>query len=310
MKALILGGTGFIGSNVAQKLAQLNYDVLVYSPSASIYSFTEKIKYTTGFLADTEKIKKHTQWADVIFHFVSTTTPKTSMDDHYHDLTSNLLPFVQLLEILREYRHKKLIFCSSGGAVYGKTSNMPIAETKIKQPSTSYGLVKSAMEEYASYYQSKYEIPCLILRPANIYGPKTRSIGEQGIISTLVYNTVYDKPTKFWVPLTNTRDYVYIDDFVQAVICLLEQKADGVFNIGSGTGFTLAEIIDTVAFCTGKTLPMEMAEQLIEDEGVNILDNSKIYSITGWVPKTSLTYGIAQVYENMTSKLKTLTPLV
>ncbi|MBS4066442.1 MAG: NAD-dependent epimerase/dehydratase family protein [Chitinophagaceae bacterium] len=304
MKALILGGTGFIGSHISVQLAKLNQDVRVYSPSAKRFSFTENITCVNGFIADKGELKKHVEWADVVLHFVSTTNPKTSMVDHYHDLDSNLLPFVQLLEMVKEYKEKKIVFCSSGGAVYGKAADHPIKETDIKQPSTSYGLVKSLMEEYIMYYHRKFAIPFLILRPANVYGPKTRSVGEQGIISTLLYNAVHDQSTRLWVPLTNTRDFIYIDDFTEAVIDLLDAQAEGVFNIGSGKGFSLSQIIRAVQLCTDKDLKIEMAHEFVEDEGINILDNSKIHSLTGWMPQVSINAGIANVYQQMLSSIK------
>ncbi len=301
MNVLVLGGTGFLGWSVAKKLAQNGNNVRAYSPSASRIPFIENITPVTGFIADSGELKKQVDWCDMVFHFVSTTNPKTSLNDPYHDLSSNLLPIIQLLELLKENIQKKIIFCSSGGAVYGKSHGLLIDEGHSKKPSTSYGLVKSTIEEYLNYYHQKYGIQYLILRPANVYGPKLRSIGEQGIISTLIHNSLHNKTTCFWVSPENVRDYIFIDDFVEAVKSLFDADAEGVFNIGSGKGYSLLQIVNAVQQNSNTELLIEYADELIHDEFSNVLSNSKINLVTGWYPQTDLNDGIAAVYEQMTN---------
>ncbi len=301
MNILILGGTGFIGSKLAERFASETHFIRVYSPSAARTALPSNTVGITGFIADKGEVTTQVEWADLIFHFVSTTNPKTSLNDHYHDVNSNLMPVLQLLEIMRNNPKKKLVFCSSGGTVYGKSNNYLISETHPKQPSTSYGLVKSTIEEYILYYGVNYGVESLILRPANVYGPKLRSVGEQGIISTLIYNSLQNKVTRFWVNLSNVRDYIFIDDFVEAVQLLVSINATGVYNIGSSNGYSLSQIINAVQQNTNRKLLIEFANELIPDENSNILDNKKIKEATGWVPKTKLEEGVALVYKQMES---------
>jgi UDP-glucose 4-epimerase len=300
---LVLGGSGFLGSHIANKLSKDN-SICVYSPSATRFGFDKSIMTVNASIENERELKKHISWADIIFHFVSTTNPKTSLADHQYDLKSNLLPFVGFLELMRCYPEKKIVFCSSGGAVYGKSNGNTLSESGDKKPSTSYGLVKSLMEEYIEYFNRNFGIDYLILRPSNVYGFNTHSLGTQGIISTLVYNTMFDKPSTFWVDLNNIRDYIHITDFTQAVKSLIESSAFGIYNIGSGFGTSLLQIIDTVQNTCQREVKIQIAEKLIKDESHNVLDITKIHSRTGWQPIVRIDEGIKTVFNQMNQHFK------
>ena len=292
MNVFVIGGTGFLGLKCCSLLSQNDFIVRAYSPSAGRTILPERVIGISGFIADKGEMKKHIEWADIIIHLVSTTNPKTSFSDPYHDISSNLLPMVQLLELMKDHENKKIIFSSSGGAVYGKTLQYPINEEHPKKPITSYGLVKSAIEDYILYYHYNFGIPYLIVRPANVYGPKLRSIGEQGIISTLIQNGLHKKPTQIWANPKNVRDYIYVDDSAQGILQLIQAGAEGTFNLGSGKGYTLHEIIDAVQKQFEDNLQTEITELIINDAPKNVLDISKISELTNWTPLTSLEEGI------------------
>lgn len=300
---LVLGGSGFLGSHITKKLSADN-TLCVYSPSATRFGFDKCIMTVDATIENENELKKHISWADIIFHFVSTTNPKTSLADHQYDLKSNLLPFVGFLELMRSFPEKKIVFCSSGGAVYGKNNGTTLNESSDKNPSTSYGLVKSLMEEYIEYFNRIFGLDYLILRPSNVYGFNTHSLGTQGIISTLVHNTMFDKPSTFWVDLNNIRDYIHITDFTQAVKSLLDSSAFGIFNIGSGFGTSLRQIIDTVQNTCQREVKIQIAEKLINDESHNVLDIKKIHSRTGWQPIVGIDEGIKTVFNQMSQHFR------
>lgn len=297
-KILILGGSGFIGRALALLLNQKEYEVRVFSPSATRYGWPNKIVAVNGYIEDRGVLEKQVEWADIIIHAVSTTNPKTSLSDPLHDLSSNLIPFVQLLELLKK-TDKKIVYCSSGGGVYGKPMENPIKESHLRHPSTSYGLVKSFMEDYILYYNRNFEVSYLIVRPANIYGPKIRSIGEQGIISTLLYKAIKEEQTIIWSNPENIRDYLFIEDFANGLLCLIENQAEGIFNMGSGKGVSLKEIIEVVQSLLVKPLNISFQEITIKDESISVLSNQKIYETTGWRPIISLEEGISITNKNI-----------
>jgi UDP-glucose 4-epimerase len=295
---LVLGGSGFLGSHITNKLSK-DSSVCVYSPSATRFGFDKCIMTVDAYIENENELKKHISWADIIFHFVSTTNPKTSLADHQYDLKSNLLPFVGFLELMRSFPEKKIVFCSSGGAVYGKNNGNTLIESNDKNPSTSYGLVKSLMEEYIVYFNRTFGLDYLILRPSNVYGFNTNSLGNQGIISTLVHNTIFGNPSTIWVDMNNIRDYIHITDFTQAVKSLLDSSAFGIYNIGSGFGTSLRQIIDAVQNTCQREVMIQIAETLIKDEEYNVLDITKIKSLTGWCPVVGIDEGIQTVYNQM-----------
>jgi UDP-glucose 4-epimerase len=131
---LILGGTGFIGRSLAMVLHEKSYCVRVFSPSASRYIWPSNIQPVTGHIEDKGLLQQQTEWADLIIHTISTTNPKTSESDPLYNLNSNLVPLVQLLEIIKNNPSKKLVFFSSGGGVYGKSTYPNIEENHPKNP--------------------------------------------------------------------------------------------------------------------------------------------------------------------------------
>lgn len=301
-KILIIGGSGFIGRALALQLKEEGFQVRVFSPSATRYEWPLEIEPVNGYIADKGILSDQVHWADIILHTASTTNPKTSLSDPIHDVSSNLIPIVELLEMLKN-TNKKLIYCSSGGAVYGKPMQNPIEETHIKQPSTSYGLVKSLIEDYIVYYNRNFGVSYLIVRPANIYGPKLRSIGEQGIISTLLFKAYKNEETIIWSNPENVRDYLFIDDFANGLTSLIKKEAQGIFNIGSGNGVSLKQIIDVVQSVLPTPMNVKFQEVTIKDEPINVLCNKKIEAATGWKPEISLSQGIA-ITSNFLIKLK------
>jgi len=289
-KVLIIGGSGFIGRALALKLKDEGYLVRVFSPSATRHEWPLGIDPVNGYIADKRILSEQVKWAHIILHTASTTNPKTSLSDPVHDVTSNLIPVVELLELLKN-ENKKLIYCSSGGTVYGKPIHNPIEETHTKQPSTSYGLVKSLIEDYIVYYNRNFGMPYLIVRPANIYGPKLRSIGEQGIISTLLYKAHKNEETIIWSNPNNIRDYLFIDDFAKGLVSLMKNKSEGIYNMGSGVGVSLLQIIDVVQNILNSPMHITFQKVKVKDEPINVLSNKKIYEATDWKPEISLEEG-------------------
>lgn len=281
---------------MAKTLVDDGNAVRVYSPSADRFTSHHPVEKVSGYLGDFDTLKPHLDWAKSIFHFVSTTNPKSSMTDPYHDILSNLLPLIEILEYLKSKRDKYLVFCSSGGAVYGQGNGRAALEEDKKGPQSSYGIVKAAMEDYIQYYVNLYGIKSLILRPSNVYGYKDRSIGQQGLISTLIQNSMLNRETEIWVPIETRKDYIFVSDFVEALIGLYQKKAQGIFNIGMGKTYSILDIIDAVS--VGLRKKVRIKTEVSEFAKVDVpicLDISKLKKTTRWFPKTELRTGIDKI---------------
>lgn len=291
-KILILGGTGFIGSALSEYLRDGN-EIRIYSPSANSVKLSSGIAGYPGCIEDFTALETHLNWATIIVHLVSTSNPKTSLKNPLYDAKSNLLPLISILEFLKSHRDKKFVFCSSGGAVYGLGNGEPFKESDPKVPISSYGIVKSTMEEYIDYYQRLYGINALVIRPSNIYGAKIKSLGKQGIISTLIEHALRSKVTEVWVPLSTSKDYLYIEDFTHVIKLLIDLDATGPYNVASGSSYSINELLEAVeGVVKCKTrISTEIGEFAKIDAPVK-LDIQKLQRLTHWKPKISLSKGI------------------
>jgi len=302
-KILVLGGSGFLGSAAANGFAKELHEVKIFSPSAEKINFKNNIEGVAGSIADFKKMKPHLLWADEIYHFVSTTNPKSSFGDPAYDITSNLLPLLPILDFLKDHKEKYLIFCSSGGAVYGNLGNNLIDESHPKNPQSSYGIVKSMMEEYILYYQRLFGIKALILRPSNIYGLKMYDIGKQGLISTLIQNALEGASTQIWVPVDTSKDYLFIDDFIEALIGLEKKEVFGIFNIAAERNYSIQEIITSIEEITGRKIEIKLHISTLAKIDVPVrLSSQKLKAEFGWEPKIDLKRGIENIYKRLLSK--------
>jgi len=306
MNALIIGGTGFIGYHCCKILSDAGFNVIAYSPSAGSISIDKNIIGVAGFLENKEEVLKWVSWSDIVFHFAGTILPHKNVINLKKEFETNLTSLISLLEILKITPVKKIIFCSTGGAIYGNLKSKPFSETDQTTPLNHYGYIKSLMEEKIIEYHKLNGIQFMILRPSNVFGPKLKAIGKQGIISTLLFNGLHDTKTEIWDSPANIRDFIFIEDFGRALMALLQSNAEGIFNIGSGNGHSIIEIIEKVQTHIKNKLKIEFISANEEKPTKNILDISKIKDITGWTPEVSLERGIEITFNSLieTSSLK------
>lgn len=295
MRNLIIGGTGFLGKAVADLFAQYHHEVRIYSPSAGVGT-EANASGVSGSIEDFAALEPHLDWADTIFHFAATSSPHQKTIDIKETVDRHLLPLIDILKFVSGTQ-KKLVYCSSGGAVYG-TSHGPIHEDSPLAPVSTYGLIKKTMEGFIQFYHQNYGLDALVLRPSNVYGPKTSGIGKQGVISTLIANALENKPTRVWVPGETKKDYIFISDFAFAVFELVAQNASGVYNVGSGVSTTLIEIIEGIQRAMGKPVQVEWETGTPDVEFV--LNVAKLNTLTNWKPLVSLQQGIQITVDTMT----------
>jgi UDP-glucose 4-epimerase len=306
MKITIIGGNGFIGSHLVDRLFKENkYRITVFGRSLNSFSETHKnVEYILGDFDDDMLLRKAIFGSDIVVHLLSTTVPSTANFDPVYDVNTNLIGTINLLKIVGEQNVKRFIYTSSGGTVYGNPQYTPMDENHPLQPVGSYGITKVAIESYIKMYSKKYGFSSAIIRPSNPYGPRQSYKGLQGVISTFLYKILTDQKLIVWGDGSAIRDYIYIDDVTEFLLHSIENDYDGIFNLGFGMGYSVNEIIHYIEECTSKKANVEYKN--IEASNVTevVLDNSKIKKVFKLRPKVILEEGIQNHYKWLISELE------
>lgn len=299
-KFLILGGLGFIGRHIALALLSRGYKVRILDRSPvdlqdvlPIFANSKNLEYVAGNFGNSESISNALNGCDCCIHLVTTTLPATSNTDKVFDVQSNLIGTIQLLEAMRNQGLKKLIFLSSGGTVYGNPVYTPIDEDHPTNPLSSYGIVKLAIEKYCRLYNHLHETKAIALRLSNPYGPGQSGNGIQGAVSAFLTKALTGQPIEIWGDGSVVRDYIHIDDVTNAILSAISYDGnEAVFNVGSGTGTSLNEIVDCLRKSFNPKLTVNYKASRSLDVSTNILDISRARRELGWSPNIEFESGI------------------
>lgn len=301
-RCLILGGNGFIGSHLAEGLVARGYEVTVFD------SFRHGYDNISGIIDDVSIIKGDFQkesdlvealkGADYVFHYISATSPATSFEDPVYDIESNVLASVKLFRIAAKMGAKKMVFPSSGGTIYGEAESFPIKETAPLSPIQPYAISKLAIERYLSYFNCVHNLDYLVVRYSNPFGERQSPYGKQGAIPIFLKKVQSRQMPVIYGDGTMVRDYIYIKDAVDATIALVEKKTEEkIFNVGSGEGTSLNELLRLISEVSGIEIKPEYAQASGLYISKVVLDISRVHEETGWMPKTTLAKGIRKTWD-------------
>ncbi|MGZ8272051.1 MAG: NAD-dependent epimerase/dehydratase family protein [Methylophilus sp.] len=299
MKILVLGGNGFIGSYIVDKLVAANHELVVYGRSIDENIKNPAVSYIQGDFSDTVKLSEAIAGSDVIVHAISSTVPSTSNLDPIADIQQNLVSTVRLLQLMAQSDVKRLIYLSSGGTVYGKPSQLPVPETHALNPICSYGVVKVAIENYIGMYHELYGIQPIIIRASNPYGARQSHSGVQGALTTFLYNNLHKKNITIWGDGETRRGYVYIDDLVDFCKLAIESSEIGTFNVDADKNHSLNELIQMIENVTGIKSNVIYKERRAFDIKEMHLDITKAQATFDWTPQYSIHEGIKAFYEGI-----------
>lgn len=300
MKCVVVGGGGFIGSHLCEALLVEGHVVTVFDrgEAPNLDSLRQKgAILSVGDFFNPEDIQRALVDQDVVFHLLSTTVPQTSNDDPAYDVEANVVGTLRLLDLARKARVKKIIFASSGGTVYGIPQEIPIKENHPTDPTSSYGIAKLAIEKYLYLYWLLYGLDYCVLRIANAYGERQLSTPTQGVIPVFLERALRNNEIIVWGDGSVMRDYVFVTDISKALLKALTYSGETkVFNIGSGQGHSLNDIIHVIESVTGKPLQMKYADGRSFDVPISVLDISRAKNYLNWSPTISLLEGIARMH--------------
>jgi len=298
MNVLIIGGNGFIGSHLVDKLLKNGHNVRVFDITYERYRKPlANVDYRIQSLDNIADLYEALLGIDIVFHLASSSVPSTSNIDTVSDINKNLIPTLNILNLSVKLGIKKFVYFSSGGAVYGNPLSLPINEMHPLNPISSYGIVKATIEMYLSLFQRLHGLKSLILRPSNPYGPRQGHFIAQGVISTFLRKVRMDEKLTVYGDGNSTKDYIYINDLIRLTYDLSFSNNVGVFNLGSGEGKTINQIIDQIKKTTDLTPEIDTLNKQIYDVDNFVLDISKTIDILGPQSMTSLEEGISKTWE-------------
>lgn len=299
MRIVIFGGGGFIGSAIADRLLLDDHELRIFErPRVAPYrkfKKSEKVAWMTGDLSNLHDVNDAIDDVDVVIHLVSTTLPKNSNEDPIYDVQTNMVATLQMLNAMVAKNIRKIIFISSGGTVYGAPLYLPIDENHPTNPLVSYGITKLAIEKYLQMYERMYGINAITLRVANPYGERQRIETAQGAVSVFMHHALNDIPIDIWGDGSVTRDYIHVNDVAEAFVRALEYTgARFCFNIGTGVGVSLNELIGLLEDVLGKRIMRNYLPGRPFDVPVSVLNNDLAQKELQWTPKISMLDGIVR----------------
>ncbi len=300
MRYLVTGGAGFIGSHIVDRLIQEGHKVSVIDNLST--GKTENLNRGAIFYKidienpRIEKIIKKEK-PEVICHFAAQMDVRRSVADPAFDAKTNIIGMINMLEYAVRHGSKKVIFSSTGGAIYGDGGPYPTAEDHTTKPVSPYGVSKLTGEHYLYYYKVMHGLNYVALRLANVYGPRQDPFGEAGVVAIFTKKMLRSEQ-----PLINgngmqTRDYVYVEDVVEAVMRATEINASDIFNVGTGIETTVNDLFRLLADLTGSNLremhgPAKKGEQMRSCLGID-----KIKKTLEWEPAVPLRTGLSNTVE-------------
>ena len=300
MRALVTGGAGFIGSTLVDRLLREGWQVdvvdnlstgslanLASASSSPEFAFHE-LDITADALTDlVGRVRP-----DVVFHLAAQMDVRVSVARPVYDATINILGSLQLCEAACAAGVRKVVFASSGGTIYGETQAIPTAEDTAQHPESPYGVAKKAVVDYLYYYRTQRGLEYTALALANVYGPRQDPHGEAGVVAIFAGLLLAGEQAVIFGDGSQTRDFVFVDDVVDAFVRAAD-KADGLLcNIGTGVETGVRELYDVMAAATGVDAAPRHEPARTGELQRNALDARRAHEQLGWTPRTSLREGI------------------
>lgn len=302
MKALVIGGNGFIGTHLVEELLRLGWEVTVLDFQERRFGpMPTNIHFIRGDLNQAYLVREALTGVDVVFHLAWATIHETSNQDPSADVTTNLIPTIHLFEACRQVGVKKIIFTSSGGTVYGPARILPIPETHPTTPINGYGVTKLAVEKYLYMFHHLHGLEYVILRPSVPYGPLQNPLGRQGAVAVFLYRIAQGLPLTIWGDGLVTRDYFYVSDLVDAFIASANHSdlKARIFNIGGAEELSLLQIIEAGEKVIGKRAHIDFLPARSFDASRIVLDTSQAKQHLDWTPRIGFSEGVERTWRWM-----------
>ncbi|MDH4229832.1 MAG: GDP-mannose 4,6-dehydratase [Nitrospirota bacterium] len=299
MKCVVTGGAGFIGSHLVERLLLEGHEVLIidnlsHGKKANLAKAAKFIRMDVRDRGLVGKLRKYRPQA--IFHLAAQISVRESVDNPVADADANILGLINLLESAVEVGCPRVYFASSGGAAYGEQEQFPAAEEHPIRPVSPYGISKAAGEMYLDYYRSR-GIFAASMRLANVYGPRQDPHGEAGVVAIFARQMLKGQQTMINGHGKQTRDFVYVDDVVQAFLLAMIKSLTGPYNVGTGVETEVNTLHTLMMQAAGATLPPNYGPTKEGEQLRSCLSAGKLTTDAEWEPSVRLEEGLTETVE-------------
>lgn len=308
MRVLVTGGAGFIGSHLVDALLAAGHetitiDNLVTGERDNIHP---DVHFYEADIRDTDAVNAlfARERPEVLIHEAAQLDVRRSVADPGYDADVNIVGTLRLLQAGLENGLQKVLFASSGGAIYGNTAVMPTPETNPTAPISPYGVSKLSIEHYLHYYHEVHGLPYVALRYSNVYGPRQNPHGEAGVISIFAERLLRGEAATIYGDGENTRDYVYVSDVVSANLAALASDKVGAYNVGTGIETTVNTIFRQINTLTEAGAEERHGEAKAGEQRRSCLSTAKARADFGWQPQMGLAEGLTRTVEFFIEKVR------
>jgi UDP-glucose 4-epimerase len=316
-RVLVTGGAGFIGSHVSDVFIDNGWTVEIIDnlssgkrenvpPAATLHEVDIRSPEATRVVQEGR--------FDVIVHLAAQIDVRRSVTDPLFDASVNILGSLNILEAVRNgdrATQTRVVFSSTGGAIYGDLATPPTVEITPKEPDSPYAITKLAVEHYLSYYTRIHGLETVVIRFGNVYGPRQDPHGEAGVVAIFCGRVLENRPLTIFGDGTQTRDYVHVTDVAEAAFRVatstlppVQRLDDRAFNIGTGSATSVVDLARVLLDAAGADVPIEFAPRRAGELQDSCLSVDKARELLGWAPRISLEQGLAGTYQFAASAAK------
>jgi len=297
---VVTGGAGFIGSNIADAYLARGWRVTIIdnlitgkqrnvNPRADFHQLDIRDQAAADLIRELKP--------DVISHHAAQMDVRKSVDDPAADADVNVIGTLRLLEAAVDAAVKRVIFASTGGAIYGEPVEVPQTESHPLNPLSPYGCAKLAVERYLNYYRVVRGLSSVALRYANVYGPRQNAHGEAGVVAIFAGKLLDKQQATINGSGEQTRDFVYVDDVVAANLAASDAEWQGEYNVGTGVETTINELYDALASSAGVDTPAVHAPAKEGEQLRSVLDGSRLRTLAKLPERKSLSEGLKETFD-------------